>query len=286
MTFLNKIKHVSNTNTLVYVLLIALVLIFVDIALVEAYTPISPLPGIGSDVDTAGSAGPINYLNTMFVIFVSIIAILGVIKLMICGFQYMTSEAISDISEAKKCISGVFGGLFLVLLSVLILQTINPSLIQLTFFDTLQTQVDEIDFSIPVVATEYGPGVNIIDQGYCFTGDDGWDGFADIECSTGSIWTLEECEAATVVYVAGDFPEHAGREDSFGIDELCFSTVNGLRGTGEFCYDLTTEDPISKEHTTEQLCPGSGEDSLACEEQKIIRSRHLNFVSASPCYRP
>ena len=126
----------------------AFFLLIYSLSEVAGYTPISPLPGLES-IDTGNPSGLIQYFNRIFVIFISIVAVLGVIKLMICGFQYMTSEAISSKEEAKKCMTGVFGGLFLVLISVLVLQTINPSLIKLTFFDTLQQRIGAVEFSIP-----------------------------------------------------------------------------------------------------------------------------------------
>ena len=69
----------------------------------------------------------------LFVIFVSVATILGTIKLMMCGIQYMTSESISSKGAAKTCISYVIGGLFLILLSVLLLQTINKQLVEGSF---------------------------------------------------------------------------------------------------------------------------------------------------------
>jgi len=142
MFLLNKSKFVITTSVLAFSLFFVLVLLFGVTAQVESYTLISPLPGIGESVSTSEAGGAVDYLNNIFVIFISIIAVLGVIKLMICGFQYMTSEAISSKEEAKKCMAGVFAGLFLVLLSVLILQTINPNLTQLSFFSKLEQSVE------------------------------------------------------------------------------------------------------------------------------------------------
>ena len=133
----------------------AFFLLIYSLTEVAGYQPISPLPGL-EVVDTGNPSGLIQYFNRIFVIFISIVAVLGVIKLMLCGFQYMTSEAISSKEEAKKCMTGVFGGLFLVLISVLVLQTINPSLIQLTFFDTLQQRIGAVEFSIPDFSVDNG----------------------------------------------------------------------------------------------------------------------------------
>jgi len=95
----------------------------------QDYTPISPLPG-SEEIDTSD---PEAFFSNIFRWFIVIAAILGVIKLMLCGFQYMTSESISSKSSAKSCIWGVLTGLALILLSVLVLQTINPELTKLPF---------------------------------------------------------------------------------------------------------------------------------------------------------
>lgn len=99
------------------------------------YVPLSPIKDT-----TVSLTDPSKYFSNLFIAFVAITAILGVIKLMLCGFQYMTSEAISTKAEAKKCIWFAIGGLFLILLSVLILQTINKDLIKIPF-NTIRSNI-------------------------------------------------------------------------------------------------------------------------------------------------
>ena len=190
MFFLNKSKSTIAIGVLVFLLFTVLLLLFVDVAFVQAqsYTLISPLPGVGESVSSE-SGGSVGYLNNIFVIFVSIIAVLGVIKLMICGFQYMTREAISSKEEAKKCMAGVFMGLFLVLISVLVLQTINPNLTKLSFFAKLE---QSIEGKIPAAGTSDGDdsGVDVALQ-HCFIkpGDDS--GFNPAQEFCGD--TLQSC---------------------------------------------------------------------------------------------
>lgn len=144
MFFLSKSKSVQTTYILTFALFWVLMLLFVDTVFAQSYTPISPLPGVGSSVNTGSPSGLVQYFNSIFVVFISIVAVLAVIKLMICGFQYMTSEAISSKEAAKKCLAGVFGGLLIVLLSVLVLNTINPKLLSFDFFNTLQNKVGDV----------------------------------------------------------------------------------------------------------------------------------------------
>ena len=124
------------------VLTIILVLVF-SIFLTPAfaqppteYQTISPLPGI----EKVKGDEPGVYFANIFIIFIAVISILSVIKLMICGFQYMTSEAVGSKENAKKCIWAILFGIFLILLSFLILQIINPELTKLQF-DVLKTNI-------------------------------------------------------------------------------------------------------------------------------------------------
>jgi len=114
------------------------------------YTPLSPLSESQTKINLKDPSG---YFTNMFSVFVSILAIIAVIKLMFCGFQYMTSEAISSKSEAKKCIWTIIGGLFLILLSFLILTTINKDLVTLSFFDTVTTEVNKAKRDVTIYKT-------------------------------------------------------------------------------------------------------------------------------------
>lgn len=89
------------------------------------YTPLEALPGV-SDWDGTLSG----YLNRMFSLFIGICAVLAVLMIVISGFQYMTSgDSESARKEAKSRITGALLGLLIALSSVLILQTINPDLL-------------------------------------------------------------------------------------------------------------------------------------------------------------
>jgi len=92
----------------------------------QGFVPVSPIPSVST-------ASTDVYLENIFVLLISVATILAVIKLMICGIQYMASESISTKTSAKTCISYVIGGLFLILLSFLILQTINEDLVSGSF---------------------------------------------------------------------------------------------------------------------------------------------------------
>lgn len=142
----------TNKIPIIIIVLISIIMSWVIVAFVvpntvNAQTPaptreyqtLSPLSDAQKKVDLKD---PKTYFTNMFSVLVSIISILAVIRLMLCGFQYMTSEAISSKEEAKKCIWTIIGGIFLLLLSYLILTTINKDLITLNFFDRVITEVE------------------------------------------------------------------------------------------------------------------------------------------------
>lgn len=108
------------------------------VAQIDSYTPISALP-----IDDANVQDPTGYIAGYFKIFIIVISFLAVIRLMICGFQFMLSESISIKADAKKCIWAVIFGLFIILLSWLILFTINPDLVKINF-ESISKQAEDI----------------------------------------------------------------------------------------------------------------------------------------------
>jgi len=194
MSFLSKYKSEIIIGVSAFLFFYILALPFADAAVVDSYTQISPLPGIGESVPLADEGGAVRYFNNIFRIFISVIAVLGVIKLMICGFQYMTSEAISSKEAAKKCLAGVFGGLLLVLLSVLVLQTINPALTSLDFFGTLK---GSIEGNIPSAQNNGGGSSTDYCFRHLFNIGDG----TQIICRS----TEQECEAFRATITGGQF---------------------------------------------------------------------------------
>ena len=118
------------------------------------YTPLAPLPGLGTDgckdakgvvitdpktgekipcIDTQKSAtNPCpfgNYLNIMIKIIIGIAAVLAMIMIVMGGIEYMTSDLISSKEAGKDTIKNAILGLLLALGAFLILNTINPQLL-------------------------------------------------------------------------------------------------------------------------------------------------------------
>lgn len=115
-------------------------------ALVDDYTVLTPLPGttgcedgkaptqvkIGPDGKTTGGCQTTfeTYLPGMFKLFIGIAGVLAFIMISYGGFLYMTSDAISGKSSGREYIENAVWGLVLVIGSWVILNTINPQLLQ------------------------------------------------------------------------------------------------------------------------------------------------------------
>lgn len=87
------------------------------------YSLLAPILGVTS-ISTFGE-----YLQLLFRGTIGIAGVLAVVMLVTCGIKLMTSEAISSKGEAKECITNAILGLLLAISSWLILNTINPTLL-------------------------------------------------------------------------------------------------------------------------------------------------------------
>jgi hypothetical protein len=111
----------------------------------DCYEFLAPIPGFGVEQkDSAGvGTGRVtvdlstlslgDYLNQIFQIALGILMVLAVIMIVVGGVQYMTSEAIFQKTEAKDTITKAVTGLILGLGIFVILNTINPRLLEIDF---------------------------------------------------------------------------------------------------------------------------------------------------------
>lgn len=88
------------------------------------YTPLEPL---SRDVATYPNIG--SYLNTAFSALLTLGALFAVVTFTIGGVVYMTSDAMGKKSSAVERMKASLWGLLLLAASVLILNTINPGLL-------------------------------------------------------------------------------------------------------------------------------------------------------------
>jgi hypothetical protein len=89
------------------------------------YTPLEPIPG-----QAAGSNATFcSLLNTLFTVLIYLGGMLAVLFLVLGGITYMVSEVVDKRSMARDRIKGALLGLLLLLMSWIILNTVNPQLI-------------------------------------------------------------------------------------------------------------------------------------------------------------
>ena len=99
----------------------------------SGFVPISQ--GLPDDIfSDANSQNGGKLLNTLFRYGVIAAGFLAVIMIVVGGFQDMTTDAVSGKSKAKSTITSALSGLFLILLSAVLLSLINPDILSFSFF--------------------------------------------------------------------------------------------------------------------------------------------------------
>ena len=99
------------------------------------YEPLAPLPGMQKIIDTQKStdnSNPCpfgNYLNTIIKIIIGFAAVLAMVMIVWGGVEYMTSDLVSSKEAGKETIMHAVLGLLIALGAFVILNTINPQLL-------------------------------------------------------------------------------------------------------------------------------------------------------------
>lgn len=93
----------------------------------DKYTPLAPLPGT---TDKNGTTDIQTYIPGVFKLAIGIAGVLAVLMIIIGGVEYITTDAIQGKSEGKERIQNALWGLVLVLVSWILLYTINQDLIK------------------------------------------------------------------------------------------------------------------------------------------------------------
>jgi len=112
----------------------------------NTYTPLQSLPGLTSSVATNNLS---SYLNTLYSLGLGIAAGLAVIMILIGGIQYLSTDAISGKEEGKERITSALWGLLLSLCSWIILNTIDPGLLNTNILVNPVTLQGQNTSSIP-----------------------------------------------------------------------------------------------------------------------------------------
>ena len=91
----------------------------------DEYTPLAPLPGTTNE---EGKTDIQTYIPGIFKLAIGIASVLAVLMIIIGGVEYITTDAIQGKSDGKARIQNALLGLVLVLVSWILLYTINPKL--------------------------------------------------------------------------------------------------------------------------------------------------------------
>jgi len=109
---------------LIIILLIFCSLFAVHFAL-AGYTLEVGLPNASEGTEV----GLIQYINYLYLFGLGLVGVAALISLVIGGFMYMLSDTVTTKDKAREYISGAIYGLILALAAYLILNTINPDLV-------------------------------------------------------------------------------------------------------------------------------------------------------------
>jgi len=147
---------------------------------VERYQFLAPIGGLGDstadggrDIDVSSKDSLPNFAKSLITLTIGFAIMAAIVLLVIAGFRYMTTVKDGAKSDAKKSIGRAIGGLVLALAAVVILQTINPQLIELQGIEPVT--VDGGDFAKvdPALRTEfrgraYAQGSEDFGSQFCF----------------------------------------------------------------------------------------------------------------------
>lgn len=117
------------------------------------YTVLAPLPGTGIAENCTGNDCKTTlekYLPGMFKLAIGLAAAFAVLMIVIGGFQYISTDALQKKADGKKRIENSVYGLVLVIGAWLILNTINPALLE------LKLEISPVDIKAPAGGTPGG----------------------------------------------------------------------------------------------------------------------------------
>lgn len=98
----------------------------------ENYIPLANLPGYPEEGFSFEDDCPLGkFLNIFINIFIGIVAAIAMVMIVMGGISYVTSDLVTSKEEARSSIKNAIFGLIIALTCYLILNTINPSLLNL-----------------------------------------------------------------------------------------------------------------------------------------------------------
>ena len=126
-------KGMNMRKGIIFISVMAGFFAFAGFAVAQSYTPLAPLP-IG-DGGTLSTSYTINgYLSGMLKLIIALGGALSILMAIVGGTQYVASGVSPDAKNgAKERVQNALTGLALILTSYLILNSINPQLVQFNF---------------------------------------------------------------------------------------------------------------------------------------------------------
>ena len=97
------------------------------------YTPLEPIPGVNTASNLTTAGGFANLINALFKILISAGALLAVLSLTVGGVQYMVTGSAALKGKAIERVKASLWGILLIAAIWLILNTINPHLLDFNF---------------------------------------------------------------------------------------------------------------------------------------------------------
>lgn len=104
----------------------------------KTYIPLVGIPGLTNKENPSIAA----YINSIYLFTITVGAIIGVIKIAMAGAKYAMSDVITDKSDAKKDMMGVFLGLAILLIPYVVLNTIYSGLTNLNVLESTNVKVE------------------------------------------------------------------------------------------------------------------------------------------------
>jgi hypothetical protein len=102
-----------------------------------------------TNIDVTSKGGGLgNYFNGLYKLVVASASVLAVLQIVIGGFNYISSDAIDNKENGKHQIKNALGGMLLILVSWVILNTINPQLVQLNIVSGPLKPYNLMDFVV------------------------------------------------------------------------------------------------------------------------------------------
>lgn len=171
-------------------------LFFISIA--RAFTLAQPIPSIDNKGGLTDANNFAEYVVGIMPFIFGLAVVIAVVQLVIGGMQYALSEGLTSKEDAKDRIWSAIGGLFLALLSWLILNTINPDFVNPKALNIppLTTTSTPTNTNTPITLTCGGPN-----QPTCSPAKPGGLCFGPNDCTPGYFcnFTTNKCELQVII---------------------------------------------------------------------------------------